>query len=100
MKSIKYARRANADLEDITDFTAHTWGAKQAKKYIKSIRSKIQSIAEGSEHLQSLNVERENIYQARVNRHLIILEQGENEIRIIRILHEAMDIPRQIKLDS
>ena len=58
MKSIKYAGRANADLEDITEYTAKNWGAKQAKKYIKSIRSKIQSIAEGSEHLLSLNVER------------------------------------------
>ena len=100
MKSIKYAQRANADFEDIIDYTARTWGTKQAKKYIKSIRSKIQSIAEGSEHLQSLNVERANIYQARVNRHLIILEMSDTEIRIVRILHEAMDVPRHLKLDS
>jgi plasmid stabilization system protein ParE len=50
--------------------------------------------------LQSLNVERANIYQARVNRHLIILEMSDTEIRIVRILHEAMDIPRHLKLDS
>ena len=55
MKFIKYARRAKADFEEIIDYTAKTWGAKQAKKYIKSIRSKIQSIAEGSEHLLDLS---------------------------------------------
>ncbi len=100
MKSVKYARRANTDLEDITDYTAQTWGAKQAKKYNKSIRNKIQSIARGEGTLQALNVQRANIYQARVNRHLIIFEQSAEEIRIIRVLHEAMDIPRHIKVDS
>ena len=100
MKSVKYARRANTDLEDITDHTARTWGAKQAKKYNKSIRSMIQSIARGEDTLQALNVQRANLYQARVNRHLIIFEQSAEEIRIIRVLHEAMDIPHHIKLDS
>ena len=100
MKSVKYARRANTDLEDITDYTAQTWGVKQAKKYNKSIRSMIQSIARGEDTLQALNVQRANIYQARVNRHLIIFEQSVEEIRIIRVLHEAMDIPRHLKLDS
>lgn len=100
MKSIKYARRANADLENITDYTAKTWGAKQAKKYIQSIRLKIRNIAQGSEHLQPLSVDRADIYQARVNRHLIILEMNDTEIRIVRILHEAMDVPRHLKLDS
>tara|TARA_B110000503_G_scaffold121140_1_gene184448 strand:- start:230 stop:532 length:303 start_codon:yes stop_codon:yes gene_type:complete len=100
MKSVKYARRANTDLEDITDYTAQTWGVKQAKKYNKSIRSMIQSIARGEDTLQALNVQRANIYKARVNRHLIIFEQNVEEIRIIRVLHEAMDIPRHIKLDS
>ena len=50
--------------------------------------------------MQALNVQRANIYQARVNYHLIIFEQSAKEIRIIRVLHEAMDIPHHIKLDS
>lgn len=33
MKSIKYARRANADLKDMTDYTARIWGAQQEKKH-------------------------------------------------------------------
>ena len=75
-------------------------GRETSKKYNKSIRNKIQSIARGEDTLQALNVQRANIYQARVNRHLIIFEQSAEEIRIIRVLHEAMDIPRHIKLDS
>lgn len=96
MKSIKYARRANADLEDITDYTARTWGAQQAKKYIREIRAQIAGIANGDVIAQPLQVARAGMFKCRVNRHLVIFEQTNDEIRIVRILHEAMDMPRHI----
>lgn len=94
MKSVKYARRANADLEDITDYTARTWGAQQAKKYIREIRSQIDGIASGDVIGQTLQVTRDGMFKCRVNRHLIIFEQTHDMIFIVRILHEVMDIPR------
>lgn len=96
MKSIKYARQANADLEDITDYTARTWGAQQAKKYIREIRAQVASIANGDAVYQPLQVARSGMFKCRVNRHLVIFEQTNDEIRILRILHEAMDVPLQI----
>lgn len=96
MKSVKYARRASADLNGITDYTAQTWGAEQAKKYNKDIRAKIQEIVTGEASIQSMNVGRAGMFKARVNRHLIIFEQTDAHILIVRILHEAMDIPCQI----
>jgi Plasmid stabilization system protein len=47
MKTVKYARRAISDLEDITDYTARTWGADQAKAYNKDVRAKISEIVSG-----------------------------------------------------
>lgn len=96
MKSIRYARRANADLEDIPDYTARTWGADQAKKYIREIRAQISGIANGDVIIQPLQVVRARMFKCRVNRHLVIFEQTEDEIRIVRILHEAMDVPRHL----
>ena len=96
MKSIKYARRANADSEDITDYTARIWGAQQAKKYIREIRAQIAGIANGDVIAQPLQVARARMFKCRVNRHLIIFEQTTNQVRIVRILHEAMDVPRHI----
>ena len=96
MKSIKYARRANADLEDITDYTARTWGAQQAKTYIREIRSQIEGIAAGDVIGQPLQVSRSGMFKCRVNRHLIIFEEVDDTIFIVRILHEAMDIPRHV----
>lgn len=100
MRSVRYSRRANADLEDITDYTAHTWGAEQAKTYIRAIRAKIHEIANGDAITQSLDVMNPNLFKARVNRHLIIYEETAEMVSILRILHESMDIPRHISLEN
>lgn len=100
MYSIKYSQRANADLEDITDYTASTWGAEQAKRYIHEIRQKIQEISEGNAVTQSLDGVSRKISKARANRHLIIFEKKEEVIFVVRILHETMDIPRHIHYGS
>jgi Plasmid stabilization system protein len=97
MKSIKYARRARADLEDIIDYTARTWGADQAKRYTRDIRVQIERIASDDVITQPLRVARSGMFKSRINRHLIIFEQRDDHILIVRILHEAMDIPRQIE---
>jgi toxin ParE1/3/4 len=96
MKSVKYARRANADLEGITDYTARTWGAEQAKKYNRDIQAKMQEIAKGEASIQPLDVSKARMFKARVNRHLIIFEQTDEHILIVRVLHEAMDIPHLV----
>lgn len=97
MKSIKYARRARADLEDIIDYTARTWGADQAKRYTRDIRVQIERIARDDVITQPLRVARSGMFKSRINRHLIIFEQGDDHILIVRILHEAMDIPRHLE---
>jgi len=96
MKSIKYTRRAKADLEDITDYTASTWGAGQAKKYNRDIRARILEIVKGEASIQPMNVGKAGLFKAHVNRHFIIFEQTDEQILIVRVLHQVMDIPRHI----
>lgn len=100
MRSVRYSLRANADLEDITDYTARTWGAEQAKTYIRDIRTRIHEIAKGDAVTQRLDVMNPNLFKARVNRHLIIYEETAEVVSILRILHESMDIPRHIALEN
>ena len=96
MTSIKYARRANAALEDITDYTARPWGADQAKSYIRHIRVQIERMASSDTIAQPLQVARDGLFKCRVNRHFIVFEQTDDCILMVRVLHEAMDIPRHI----
>jgi len=42
----------------------------------------------------------ENVFQSKCRKHIFVFERKADTILIVRILHEAMDVPRHIKLDS
>ena len=92
MKHVEFSKKSLEDLGNITDYTAQIWGAKQAKVYLKDIRDKIHQIATCDAIVQVLHIQRPGMLKVRVNRHLIIFESTDATVRIIRILHESMDI--------
>ena len=96
MKHIRYSQRAAGDLESIADYTGSNWGAEKAKQYLSEIRRHIKELAKGDAFYQPLPVSRSNIFKSKVNRHFVIFELAENQVSVLRILHEAMDIPRHI----
>lgn len=96
MKVVQYSKKSLADLENIIDYTAQMWGANQAKVYLKDIRDKIHQIANGDAIVQVLHIPRSGILKVRVNRHIVIFESTNSTVKIIRILHESMDIPQHL----
>ena len=96
MKVVQYSKKSLDDLEDIIDYTAQMWGAKQAKVYLKDIRDKVHQIANGDAIVQVLQIPRSGILKVRVNRHIVIFESTNSTVKIIRILHESMDIPQHL----
>jgi len=96
MKVVQYSKKSLADLENIIDYTAQLWGANQAKVYLKDIRDKIHQIANGEAIVQVLHIRRAGMLKVRVNRHIVIFESTDATVRIIRILHDSMDIPQHL----
>ena len=96
MKHVQYSKKSQEDLENITDYTAQMWGTNQAKVYLKDIRDKIHQIANGDAIVQVLHIPRPGMLKVRLNRHLIIFQSTDDTERIIRILHESMDIPQHL----
>ena len=96
MKHVQYSKKSREDLENITDYTAQMWGTNQAKVYLKDIRDKIHQIANGDAIVQVLHIPRPGMLKVRLNRHLIIFQSTDDTERIIRILHESMDIPQHL----
>ena len=96
MKHVQYSKKFLEDLENITVYTAQMWGANQAKVYLKDIRDKIHQIANGDAIVQVLHIPRPGLLKVRVNRHLIIFESTNATVRIIRILHESIDLPQHL----
>jgi len=96
MKHVQYSKKSLEDLENITDYTAQMWGANQAKVYIKDIRDKVHQIANGEAIVQVLHILRPGMLKVRVNRHIVVFESTDATVRIIRILHDSMDIPQHL----
>ena len=96
MKHVQYSKKFLEDLENITVYTAQMWGANQAKVYLKDIRDKVHQIANDDAIVQVLHIPRPGLLKVRVNRHLIIFESTNSTVKIIRILHESMDIPQHL----
>ena len=96
MKHVQYSKKFLEDLENITVYTAQMWGANQAKVYLKDIRDKVHQIANDDAIVQVLHIPRPGLLKVRVNRHLIIFESTNATLRIIRILHESIDLPQHL----
>ena len=96
MKHVQYSKKFLEDLENITVYTAQLWGANQAKVYLKDIRDKVHQIANDDAIVQVLHIPRPGLLKVRVNRHLIIFESTNATVRIIRILHESIDLPQHL----
>lgn len=96
MKHVQYSKKFLEDLENITVYTAQMWGANQAKVYLRDIRDKVHQIANDDAIVQVLHIPRSGILKVRVNRHIVIFESTNSTVKIIRILHESMDIPQHL----
>jgi toxin ParE1/3/4 len=96
MKHVQYSKKSLEDLENITDYTAQMWGANQAKVDLKDIRDKVDQIANGEAIVQVLHIPRPGMLKVRVNRYIVIFESTDATVRIIRILHDTMDIPQHL----
>jgi toxin ParE1/3/4 len=100
MKTIRYAQLALRDLEEIADYSGRMWGAVQARRYIADIRDHVTGVAKGQAFCQKVSSARADLYRTRIHRHLIIVEITDSCVSVVRILHEAMDIPRHVTLSA
>lgn len=97
MSNWTYSPKAKADLKAIWIYSAGSWGPDQADSYIRQIDDTCQALAMG--RLKGLDVTyiRPGYFKQRTGSHLIFFARpGPSEIVIIRLLHQSMDIGRQI----
>ena len=85
---------ADADVEAIWDFTEGRWGRSQAIRYLRDLDATWAGIAEG--RVRSLSAEdiRPGCRKAACGSHMIHFRQDSDAIRVVRILHQGMDVDR------
>ena len=93
MAKIILRQEAIDDISDIWEYTSRTWTEDQADKYYGMIKSACRQIANNS--VLGIKYDRisSNVNGPRVGKHIVFYHRiSNNEIEVIRILHERMDL--------
>lgn len=91
------SEKALDDINKIWIYTAENWSIEQADRYYNLIFDEIEYIVDNFEMTRDFENIRKNYRCSKVKSHLVFFRKAkENEIEIIRILHERMDIENQL----
>lgn len=94
----KLSVEALNDIEQIWFYTFKNWSEKQADRYLSLIFTEIEYLARNPESGTDFRNIRKDYRCSKVKSHLIFFRHFEHqdEIEIIRILHQQMDIENRL----
>jgi len=94
----KISKQAEIDLEKIWLYTFEEWSIDQADYYFDLIMDEIEYISKNPKTGEEYNEIRKGYFRSRVKSHFIFykINLKEENIEIIRILHQQMDIESHI----
>jgi toxin ParE1/3/4 len=93
---LELSRRAQADLDDIRDYSLAEFGLEQAIAYLDAVEGAFRRILEFPEIGAVHPVVRPPTRSLGCQQHRIFYEVGDDRIRIVRILHKARDAARHL----
>lgn len=90
----KLSAKAEEDLENIWLYTLDTWSLEQADRYVNLILDEFEYLADNPDAGKDYNHIKRNYRGSKVKSHIIFYKttKGQNEVEIIRVLHQRMDI--------
>ncbi|MEC5158699.1 type II toxin-antitoxin system RelE/ParE family toxin [Chryseobacterium sp. MP_3.2] len=97
MAKVNFRQEAINDLTDIWEYTLHEWSENQAERYYNSIKFACKEIGDKSSIGKIYTEINTNLFGLSCGKHIIFYQQtSEEEIEVIRILHERMDLKNKI----
>ena len=97
MAKYQLTNKAVEDLSEIWNYTFEVWSERQADKYYELLIWNCQEIANTPNIGKKYDIITPNLLGIKINRHIIFYRIINNEyVEIIRILHERMDLKKQI----
>ena len=100
MSNVQFTIAARKDLREIFTYTTKTWGIAQARQYSEQLKQHTIAIVEFRAQSKPNLGASVDVHQSHCRKHIFVFERKGDKVLIVRILHEAMDIPRHLKLDS
>ncbi|AZB21504.1 type II toxin-antitoxin system RelE/ParE family toxin [Kaistella haifensis] len=94
----KISVEAKSDIEKIWLYTFENWSLEQADRYFELIMNEIEYIAENPNSGNDYSDVRKGYLRTRIKSHFIFykVNKKQNEVEIIRILHQRMDIENRL----
>ena len=97
MHNVTLRQEAINDLTDIWDYTLHEWSEKQADKYYEAIKFACKEIGENPTIGKNYTEISKHLFGLKSGMHIVFYHQvSEDEIEIIRTLHERMHLKNNI----
>ena len=97
MAKYKLTNKAVDDLTQIWNYTTDRWSENQADKYYQMLLDNFNDVANNPDLGKNYNGVIESLLGFRAGQHIIFYRKIDDEIEIIRILHERMDLKSRIK---
>jgi toxin ParE1/3/4 len=88
--------RAEADLDEIWDFTVKRWGETQAEDYIRLLVGAIEAVAENPRRGRRCDDVRKGYHRYLAGSHIIFFRKIKGGIDVVRVLHGGMDFERHL----
>jgi toxin ParE1/3/4 len=87
--------RAQADMDEIWDYTVETWNVDQAERYIRQLRQAVETVADDPRRGVSCDHIRPG-YRSSVASHVLFFRLTDSGIDVVRVLHQRMDFARHL----
>lgn len=93
---LELSRKAQADLDDIRDYSVAEFGVERAGDYLDAVESAFRRIVDFPEIGAVHPAVRPSTRSLGSQQHRIFYEAGGDRILIVRILHKTMEVERHL----
>lgn len=94
MSRFTLSPRAQADIEEIWDYTETRWGRDQAEIYVRQIKTAIENLAADPNRGRPCDDVRAGYRKYPVGSHVLFYRVRPDGVDIVRVLHGRMDFER------
>jgi toxin ParE1/3/4 len=91
MMSYVLSPRAQADIDEIWEYSVDRWDIDQANRYISEIRRAIEVVASDPRPGRSCNEIRRGYRRFSAGSHVLFFRIVADQIDVVRVLHQSMD---------
>lgn len=88
--------KAAADLDEIYEYTILHFGLEQARVYLLGLHERFEMLAAQPTHGRKAEELAPGLRRVEYQSHMVLYMSKDNGIRIVRVLHQRMDVTRHM----